>query len=225
MFSVWDKTWDEVHKKKEWGRYPPEELVRFIGNCGYFNLKEEERKKIKVLDIGCGAGAASLFLARENFTTFAFDASLFALKRLEERLKKYDLHLYYLAADLIAFPFLSGSVDLITDVGAICNHRLIFAQKIIEECYRVLAPKGKIFSMLTRRGSWGEDTGEKLEEHTYTAIKEGPFANLGTIHFFSEEEVINLFSSFLELNIEYSLRTLQNRTKEVSFWVVSATKP
>jgi len=29
---VWDKIWDKVFTEHEWGRYPAENLIRFIAN-------------------------------------------------------------------------------------------------------------------------------------------------------------------------------------------------
>jgi len=46
---VWDKTWDNVFLKKEWGKYPPEELIRFIAR-NFYEVKN--RKKVRILDMG-----------------------------------------------------------------------------------------------------------------------------------------------------------------------------
>ena len=59
----WNSNWEEVFKNKEWGRYPAEELVRFIAR-NYFKYKN--RDIIKVLDLGCGIGSNLWFLAKRD---------------------------------------------------------------------------------------------------------------------------------------------------------------
>ena len=45
--------WEKIHSTQEWGRYPSETVIRFIAR----NYYKTEREKIKILDLGCGAGA------------------------------------------------------------------------------------------------------------------------------------------------------------------------
>jgi hypothetical protein len=51
---MWDPGWDNIFSKKKWGKYPPEELVRFVGR-NYFSVPD--RSSISFLEIGCGGGA------------------------------------------------------------------------------------------------------------------------------------------------------------------------
>ena len=60
----WDPTWEDIFRNRQWGRYPPEELVRFTARR-YFQALD--RKAVSMLEIGCGAGANIWFLAREGF--------------------------------------------------------------------------------------------------------------------------------------------------------------
>jgi len=49
----WDTTWERVFQKQEWGKYPCEELIRFIAK-NFYNVAD--RSKIKILEIGFGSG-------------------------------------------------------------------------------------------------------------------------------------------------------------------------
>ena len=51
--KTFDKQWNEVHETRNWGRYPAEELVRFMAR----NFPAAQRPKTRVLDLGCGTGA------------------------------------------------------------------------------------------------------------------------------------------------------------------------
>jgi len=70
--NIWEKTF----RDKEWGKYPPEELIRAV--CEY--TKDDKTKS--VLEMGCGPGANSLFL-NEHFQSYsAIDFSETAIEKL-----------------------------------------------------------------------------------------------------------------------------------------------
>ena len=85
------KEWEEIHRNQEWGKYPSEQLVRFIAR----NFYNKDRKNIKILDFGCGAGANTWFLAREGFDVYAFDGSESAVNRAKEYLNKDGYNFCY----------------------------------------------------------------------------------------------------------------------------------
>lgn len=63
-----DNIWNSVFKNQEWGKYPSEDLIRFIAR-NFYSIKN--RLDVKVLEIGCGPGANIWFLAREGFSFVA----------------------------------------------------------------------------------------------------------------------------------------------------------
>ena len=67
---MWNKGWDEIFSKKDWGRYPDLSVVRFILGK---TRKKIKKNKIKVLEVGCGTGANLSFLAKEGFKTYGLD--------------------------------------------------------------------------------------------------------------------------------------------------------
>ena len=55
--------WNDVFESRDWGRYPPEELIRFVArNFG----DVPERGEVRFLEVGCGPGANIWFLRREG---------------------------------------------------------------------------------------------------------------------------------------------------------------
>ena len=69
---MWDKGWDKIFSTQEWGKYPGEELIRFIARNFY---AAPNRKDIRILEVGCGTGANLWFLAKEGFNAFGIDGS------------------------------------------------------------------------------------------------------------------------------------------------------
>ena len=51
---MWDKGWDKLFSNNEWGKYPGEELIRFIAR-NYYGVSD--RSKVNILEVGCGVGA------------------------------------------------------------------------------------------------------------------------------------------------------------------------
>ena len=67
---TWDENWEKFYKNFSGNRYPEPILIRLIAK-NFFRIKT--RKKIKILDLGCGEGANLWFLAREGFDAYGID--------------------------------------------------------------------------------------------------------------------------------------------------------
>ncbi len=77
--NSWDPVWEDIYASREWGKYPPEELIRFIARTFY---AVPDRKAIRILDLGCGSGAATWYVAREGFSAFGIDGSPSAIRTI-----------------------------------------------------------------------------------------------------------------------------------------------
>src|SRR5437763_234776 len=80
---AWDPLWNELFRHRPWGRYPPEELIRFIEKTF-----QPPRNHIKVLEAGCACGANLWYLAREGIITHGVDRSEMAIAMAKERLER-----------------------------------------------------------------------------------------------------------------------------------------
>ena len=219
-----DYVWEEVHSEKEWGKYPPEELVRFILGQ-YKNLSKSKRKEIKILELGIGQGANAWFLAREGFDIFGIDGSKTAIKKAYNRFEALNLNGNFHVGDFNKISeFKDESFDIIIDVASLQCNNLDYVDEIINESRKKLKPNGRMFSMMIAKGSYGDGLGEKIDDNTFTKISDGPFAGLGTVHFFQLSEVKELFNSFNDVTIEYSTRSLLERKEKIKHWIISAQK-
>ena len=196
----WDGSWDKVYQKQEWSKYPPEELIRFVARNFY---KKPKRNQIKILDVGCGTGACTWYLAREGFSAYGVDGSKVAITKAAERFRKERLKANLQVMDLIDLNFSENYFDAVIDVVSISQNSLENSQKIIKELKRVTKPKGKIFSMVAGRGSNFKS-----------------FTNKGTQHLYSLGEIKKLFKLFQPIIIDESIRTENDRKYQVKLWVV-----
>jgi len=218
-----DETWEKIYRNQAWGKYPPEELIRFMARYFY---SAPDRKKIKILDFGCGTGASSWYLAREGFSLFGIDGSRTAIEIARERFEKEGLTGEFKVGNFIKTSYTDDFFDCIVDVTSIQHNKYESIVKILEEIHRILKPGGKFFSKALNRDSYGYGLGEKLEANTCRDIPSGPLAGRGLIHFFDEKELKELFdkSGLYLISLELSERTLDNRTKKISHWIMDGSK-
>jgi|Deesub1362B_J571_1020462.scaffolds.fasta_scaffold00003_103 ubiquinone/menaquinone biosynthesis C-methylase UbiE len=119
--------------------FPTSALIEFICRYGF-------RGGLKVIDLGCGEGRDSIFLARLGFEVTAIDISLAALERGKEASKNI-LPIDFLAADISMLPLRGYSHHLAINIA--CLQFLIDQEsrdRHLDEAYRVLKDKGIYFS-------------------------------------------------------------------------------
>ncbi len=221
--KTFDTRWEEVHQEREWGKYPSEEVVRFVAR----NFYNSNRKEMKILDIGCGIGAITWYLSRENFDVYAYDGSGTAVKKAKDCLEKEGLKAEIIVADACNTPYESNYFDAIIDSGLIVCNDTKGILCILNECNRVLKTNGKIFSTaLVKKGMSGYGTGEKIDENTYRNITEGSVAQIGTVHFFDEAQIIEYWTKagFRSINIDSLERTDYGGRIKTAHFMVEAEK-
>ena len=204
--ASWDPVWETIYHTQEWGKYPPEELIRFIARNYY---KTSPRSAVKILDLGCGTGASTWYLAREGFSAYGIDASPTAIERTIARFTNEALRGNFQIGDFSHLPFQDHFFDCIIDICALQHNSLENAHTIIAEAIRVLKSGGKIFSML-------------INARSRFAHDSSPFDGKGFVHLYTEEEVFALFAPFKNLVIDTS--TYTDLGNVVSHFVVRAEK-
>src|SRR4051812_45766919 len=95
--------WERIFRDREsWGRYPPEELIRFVA-AHYYSVPR--RHDISFLEVGCGPGAGpSWYLAREGFRLTGIDGSPTAIDKSRARFANEGLDGTFDLGDLTALP-------------------------------------------------------------------------------------------------------------------------
>ncbi len=221
--KTFDKQWNEVHETRSWGKYPAEELVRFMAR----SFPPAKRSATRVLDLGCGTGANTWFLCREGFSTVAFDGAFAALPKARELCRAEIGQPMLLQADAGLLPFKDKAFDAVVEIGALASNSSKGVKAILTEISRVLKPGGRFFSsVLFTRATTGYGSGEKIDAHSFRSVVDGPVAGLGTIHFFSSAEIKSLWQlhGFTDLAMDRLERTDRNRAFKVSFFMVGATR-
>ena len=219
--------WDRIFRARPWGRYPAEELVRFVG-ATFRDIAD--RSDLRVLELGCGPGANLWFLAREGFTVAGIDGSPTAIKLAGERLVSELGPQHGTRADLrvgnfASLPWPDANFDLVIDIEAIYANTSDVIRAAVKEIARVLKPGGHFFAKMFGPQTTGFDTADLIEPGTIRDAKIGPFAGSGIAHVFQEDELRALLAPVGALTLDHLDRTRSGGSVRVFEWIVQLRKP
>jgi len=219
----WDPVWEKIFRERSsWGKYPPEELVRFIA-LNYYQVPD--RSRVRILEVGCGPGGGpSWFIAREGFSFIGIDGSKTAIEKARLRFKAENLPGEFQVGFLDNLPWDDETFDCIVDVACLQHNDEAATKCIVGEIRRLLKPNGQHFSLTAKAESWGDGTGARVDKTSFRNVTEGPFSGMGVMRFATRESLEELYADYSSLTLEYSLRSLDNGTRELGNWVVCCRK-
>lgn len=194
----WDPIWEEIFKQQEWGKYPYVEIVRFVARNFY---KFENRKEIKILEVGSGPGAHIWYLAREGFDTYGIDASPSAIEQCEKRLTSEGLSANLEVGDILNLPYEDDFFDCVIDFECFCCNNEENTKKILKEVKRVMKKGALMCSRtFTERQYIGKEY-DKISELEFDNAKDGPFENRGFIRLTSREKINELYGEHFNVKL------------------------
>ncbi|MCY6492532.1 methyltransferase domain-containing protein [Leptolyngbya sp. GGD] len=142
--GLWEQVWGEhMHH----GYYGADGKTQKERRQAQIDLIEELLKWAgittaeKILDVGCGIGGSSLYLA-EKFGAEATGITLSPVQanRAKERSRVAQISANFQVADALNMPFEDNSFDLVWSLES--GEHMPDKQKFLAECYRVLKPGG-----------------------------------------------------------------------------------
>ena len=179
-----------------------------------------KRRKIKhVLDLGCGAGRNSIYLAKRGLEIVGIDASASALRlagRWANQEKLFNVE--FLEATMTDIPFGNSQFDAVISISVI-HHAL--KKDIVEttnEVHRVLKKRGIFLANLTSVDDPRYGAGEIVEPGTFKtleAYEKNRFWELH--HFFTKSEAVELLTCF-------SKATVTRLKSRPNYWKITAIK-
>jgi len=120
---------------------PTEELIEFIEERSY-------PPNVRAIDLGCGEGRDSIYLAKRGFDVTAVDISCSAIKRAKERANEEDAYINFIIGDVVHLEFIrDGTYELAIDVG--CLHIIVDPEarkNYLRNVFRILKRGGIYFS-------------------------------------------------------------------------------
>ena len=153
----------------------------------------------RVLDLGCGSGRHTLYLAQEGFEVFGLDIAPTGLSTTLHKLAADGLTGHYTLADILQLPFDDSFFDAIISVRVIHHNRIALIRQTVDEMWRVLKPHGLVWVTVPVPKGHGSKDGCEIEPGTWVphhGIEKGlPH------HLFTEDELKDLFQRFSIINL------------------------
>ena len=184
--------WDDIFKKREWGKYPDISLVRYLAN-NFSPLKSSE--PFRVLELGSGPGANLGLLARSNFQIWCIDGSATAIHHSKQRLNAEGLLGSLKGAttgQLTEVEFQQTFFDLIIDVEVLSANSFKAASRISKKAINALKPGGKLFGKSF--SNFTTVDGDEIS-YNYFDCNKRVFAGMGPIRISTKEDIFQLFES------------------------------
>lgn len=210
--------------------YPNEALIQFVARR-WFSQNLQDRKKIKILEVGSGSGANLWMLAKEGFDAYGIDCSPSGIKVAREVMKdKWGVSAEMSVATFDQLPFGGETFDAVVDVVSLQHVPIADSYQILREIARVLKPGGAFFSYRLSQSSsmftMAED--RKIDECTLENISNPkfPLNNNGTTSFWNEKLVREIYANCgFEVNlIDQVRRTYGESGYEVGYLAIDAEK-
>lgn len=134
----------------------------------------------KTLDMGCGTGIYTIWLAKKGLDVTGIDLSPEMLAKAREKAERDNIRIEWLQGDIRQLPFSDGTFDLI-----VCNIVLEFVDepgKVISEALRVLKEGGRlIIGMINKESYWGRTYLEKGRNDPNSVFAHAQFYSEQTI--------------------------------------------
>lgn len=176
-------------------------------------------KPSRILDLGCGTGRHTVYLAQSGFAVVGCDSSEAALRTVKGILPEAEFQV----CDVGWLPYRDESVDGIFCHAVIQHGTSATIRKAIEEIHRVLRRGGALFLTVTSTEHPEYQTGHEIEPGTKMNIDaiDGDMPH----HYFTEPEMRQLFGRFAIAKLDhYRAPSEKTPGRIAATWAIYATR-
>ena len=182
MNNYWNKLYKE---KKHISVWPWSDIVSEIN-------KIKVKKKIDILEIGCGAGANIPFFLDKRFKYQGVDTSVHIIKILKKKFPILNKKL--IASNFKKIDYKKNSFDIIFDRAAVSHNKFDNIQQIINDAYDLLNEEGHYVGVDWYSTKCSDC--KKQNKKQTNLLKSGVFKSVGPVFFFKKENIISIFKNF-----------------------------
>lgn len=189
----WEYVWDSIYSKV--GEVQADILPTVVSAAELFRAENVR----SVLDLGCGTGRHTIFLASSGFDVTATDISEHGVAATRKKALEKGLEIETFCHDMRKIPFEDSTFDAVLCVWT-SGHGL-FADMVTHknEMVRVTKPGGFIFADYVSKEDEYYGVGIEIEKDTF--INNVPGEEEIPHHYTDENELMNLYIDAGELRI------------------------
>lgn len=137
-----------------------------------------------VLDLGCGSGRHSVYLADQGFSVYGIDIADKGIQKAGQRLRNSGLHAVLTTGSIFRrLPYDTNFFDSIVSAKVLHHGRIEDIRKAIKEIKRVLKPEGVMYVSVRRPPSKNQGTSTEVAPRTYVRTT-------GIPHYMFNEKVL-----------------------------------
>ena len=159
--DFWERAWAPV--KAAYTQLPDLPYLPTIPE----SLKKRSVKN--VLDLGCGTGWLSVYLARQGFQVTGLDISVHAVKLAREWAAKEDLEIHFDVGDIADMPYPDGAFDAVVANSIFEHFPIDVAEITMKRLKHILVPGGTFIGCFDKVGGGPGEYFELADKtHVYT---------------------------------------------------------
>jgi cyclopropane fatty-acyl-phospholipid synthase-like methyltransferase len=215
--------WDAAYKRNEHQSVWP--WSNLVSRCLRHTTLKKRDPDFRVLEVGCGAGANIPFFLEYGADYHGLDGSSATVHALHERFPKLKTKI--VAGDFTESLYFDGQFDLIVDRAAITHNDTAAISRCLAMIENALSDGGIFIGcdwFSTDSSRYGQGVAG-TDEFTRTDIADGTFADIGQVHFSSQEHIDDLFSQFKIIALDHILETVYLGSGEGNAtWQIVAAK-
>ncbi|ERI91975.1 methyltransferase domain protein [Clostridiales bacterium oral taxon 876 str. F0540] len=201
------KPWDwSKNESSSW-------LVPSIETC-YLSEAWKLKGFNKFLDVGCGLGRHSIYLAKKGFEVNAVDLSDYGVNHLKKWAEEEQLNIDTQVCDMLNLPFEDNTFDCIIAYNVIYHTDTEGFIKALNEIKRVLKDNGELFITLISKNTWSYQSADKYKRvDNNTILRDEHETEKDVPHFYVDIEDIKRYFidfEFVKMPVEETEYNMEN---------------
>jgi len=161
--------WEVLSKDDEYWN-TPDFMIHYLHN------RWKKANFETFLDIGCGLGRHSIYMAENGFNVYGIDYSNYVIDTVKEKAYLRGLDIKLTVGDISSLPYENESVDCMAAIGVLSNSDKNGISVILKEMYRVLKNGGETyFNIISKISDMGNSNDELVNGNSFYNITEDDF--------------------------------------------------
>ncbi len=202
-----------ITKAWDWSKNESNQWLIPCIESAYLAESWQSKQFTNFLDLGCGLGRHSIYMAKKGFDVTAVDLSDYGVNHTKEWANKENLNIETDVCNMLELPYNDNTFDCIIAYNVIYHTDTQGFVNTLKEIKRVLKPNGELFITLISKNTCSfqkkddyktidentilrdDDETEKYVPHFYVDICD-------IKHFFADWELIQTPKEYCEYNID-----------------------